>query len=57
LDGRHVTQRRFRAVLDRAGLPRIRFQDLRHGQRLRAIVTEHHTRNRKAGLICSISPT
>ena len=30
LDGRHVTQRQFRAVLDRADLPRIRFHDLRH---------------------------
>jgi integrase len=30
LDGRHVTQRAFRAVMERAGVPRIRFHDLRH---------------------------
>ena len=30
LDGRDVTQKRFRAVLEKAGVPRIRFHDLRH---------------------------
>ncbi len=30
LDGRHVTGRAFRRLLERAGLPRTRFHDLRH---------------------------
>jgi integrase len=31
LHAHNVTQRDFRRVLDRAGLPRVRFHDLRHG--------------------------